>query len=171
MYQAFFAPHLRDHRLDWDNFADDQCFISPDAAAQEAAGGHEKGRQKDELQKSLVEKRAHLSAAACAKVCEAAGLDIPDEELEQFKDEAERDKHIREKYKEKVTDLEWAKGRRCFQWRYNKNVCCTASSFKLGKPKVESNKEDRWMSGWFVDGINDWIKAKGDCKPEWKTPH
>lgn len=165
------APHIREHRLDWDNLADDTCYISPDPGAQERAGGHEKGRQKDELQKSVIEARAHLSPAACSKVCEAAGLDILESDLEGIKDEAERDTFVRNKYKQKLEeDPNWGKDRHCFQWRYNRGICCTASSFKLGKPKYEEKVEERWMSGWFIDGINDWISAKGDCKPEWRTP-
>lgn len=170
MYQAFFAPHLKAHRLDWDNLSEDTCYIGPEREDQDRAGGGERDRQKEEFSKNAIEKRAHMSAAACAKVCESAGLDFSDEEIAAFPNEAERDKFIRGKYDEKAGDTEWHKERRCFQWRYHNGACCTASSFKFGTPREESNKDERWLSGWFVDGINDWIDAVGECKPEWKDP-
>ncbi|KAG7118274.1 hypothetical protein HYQ44_005417 [Verticillium longisporum] len=67
--------------------------------------------------------------------------------------------------------------RRCFQYRYHNGICCTSRSFKLGAPRREAkgNKIDKptdvWHSGWHLQGIEDWIKAKGECdEPRWKIP-
>ncbi|EHK27156.1 glycosyltransferase family 31 protein [Trichoderma virens Gv29-8] len=133
MYYAFFAPKMVSFRKDWDNLSDDTCYIAPDEESQKKATQQQRDRQVKEGDKNVVQKYAHNSPAACAKVCEAAD-------------------------------------RKCFQWRFQKNVCCTAKSFKLGKPKKEKNDGDKWTSGWFVRGINDWIETKGECPVEWKNP-
>lgn len=165
------APHLVSFRGDWDNGSDDTCYIGPEDEQQKRAPDHEKGRQKKQNEKNVIERSAHNSAAACSKVCEAAGLDINEEEYESLDSDVMRGLHIHDKYAERRNDKKFRKKRDCFQWKYNKGVCCTSRSFKLGKPKRENNKEDKWTSGWFVKGINDWIDAKGDCdKVAWKEP-
>ncbi|ROT41193.1 hypothetical protein SODALDRAFT_322382 [Sodiomyces alkalinus F11] len=67
--------------------------------------------------------------------------------------------------------------RKCFQYRYHKGVCCTSRSFKLGVPRRDAKAhlpdklEDVWQSGWHLQGISDWIAAKGECRePKWKVP-
>ncbi|KAM0287244.1 hypothetical protein ACHAQH_000558 [Verticillium albo-atrum] len=67
--------------------------------------------------------------------------------------------------------------RRCFQYRYHNGVCCTGRSFKLGTPRREAKgnmadkPSDVWHSGWHMQGIQDWIAAKGECDgPRWKIP-
>ncbi|KAF7549946.1 hypothetical protein G7046_g8176 [Stylonectria norvegica] len=170
MYEAFFAPNLVDHRLDWDNMSDDTCYVGPDASDQARTGDRERERQKPESEKNAIERRAHLSAAACAKVCQAAGLPLNDTIIDGLHTEADRDALIHSMYNTRAGDEDFHRDRQCFQWRYQRGACCTASSFKLGAPKMEEHQDDRWMSGWFVNGINDWIAAKGDCEPDWKVP-
>lgn len=172
MYYAFFAPKMVSYRKDWDNLSDDTCYIAPDEESQKKATGQQRDRQVKEGDKNVVQKYAHNSPAACAKVCEAAGLDIPTEEFEKLETETDRGKLIRAKYDEKAGgDVGFKKDRKCFQWRFQKNVCCTSKSFKLGKPKKEKNDGDKWTSGWFVKGINDWIETKEECPLDWRNPH
>lgn len=160
-------------RLHWDNLSDDICYIGPDAEEQENAGEFEKGRQMKESEKNPVEKRAHISPANCAKVCEADGLDIPEDEFNDLENDVDRGHLIRELYQEKVdadASGDFRRSRKCFQWRYNQGACCTSRSFKLGKPRHEPD-EGKWSSGWFVRGINDWVQERGECtEVEWRTP-
>lgn len=168
MYQAFFAPHLVEQRDDWSNLSDDVCFIGPDEVAQAEASDGEKGRQKPEKDKTVVERQAHHSAEFCSKVCIADGIDISADEYWAMDNDSERFALIESRYDERAKDGNWNRDRHCFQWRYHKKVCCVHKSFKLGKPKKESKVEEKWTSGWFVKGINHWIDARGDCEPEWK---
>lgn len=171
MYYAFFAPKMVSYRKDWDNLSDDTCYLAPDEESQKKATGQQRDRQVKEGDKNVVQKYAHNSPAACAKVCEAAGLDIPAEEFEKLETETDRGKLIRAKYDEVASgDVGFKKDRKCFQWRFQKNVCCTSKSFKLGKPKKEKNDGDKWTSGWFVKGINDWIETREDCPVDWRNP-
>ncbi|KAK5987108.1 hypothetical protein PT974_11226 [Cladobotryum mycophilum] len=172
LYQAFFGPKLVSYRKDWDNLSDDTCYISPEDGVQEKAKDDVRKRQKKEEDKNVVERSAHNSAAACAKVCEADGLDVPEDEFESIETETGRSQLIRSLYQTKIKhDEGFKKKRSCFQWRFQKGVCCTAKSFKLGTPKHEKNDADKWTSGWFVHGINDWIESQGECPVDWKTPH
>lgn len=169
------SPYLVSFRRDWDNLSDDTCYLSPDPEAQEHAGGKERDRQKPENEKTPIEKRAHESPAACAKVCEAAGLDLPWEELEKIENDVDRGHFIREHYDQRIAHDEdggFRRDRSCYQWRYQKGQCCTSKSFRFGATKREGNDEDRWTSGWYVRGIKDWIEARGECtEVEWKEPY
>ncbi|KAM0519480.1 hypothetical protein ACHAPE_003654 [Trichoderma viride] len=171
MYYAFFAPKMVQHRKDWDNLSDDTCYIGPDDESQKKAPHAAKDRQKKEEDKNAVQKNAHSSPAACAKVCESEGLDIPANQFEKLDTETDRSQLIRSKYDEKTGDKGFKKDRKCFQWRFQKGVCCTSKSFKLGKPKREKEDKDKMTSGWFVRGINDWIETQGECPLDWRNPH
>ncbi|KAF5967320.1 glycosyltransferase family 31 [Fusarium coicis] len=168
MYHQFWAPQLEAEHDEWDNLSDDVCYIGFGPEAQGKASDHEKGRQKKENEKNAIEQHAHRSKEHCAMVCEAENLDISEDDYYNLKDDKGRNEMIRSRYSQKKGNKEWHAGRRCFQWRYHNNVCCIARSFKRGKPRKEQKPEEKWTSGWFVQGINDWIDAKGDCTPEWK---
>lgn len=171
IYRSFMQPHLKKLRLDWDNLSDDTCYIGEDEEDQNRADKDARNRQVKEEDKNAIEKRAHTSPAACARVCESAGLGISDDEYNAIEHETERGNFVREKYEERRGDDEFTKDRNCFQWRYHKGACCTAKSFKLGKPRKENSSDKKWTSGWFVKGIEDWIKARGECKSiAWKEP-
>ena len=163
------APHLVNFRSSWDNLSDDVCYISHVDTAQVIAGEHEKSRQKEDKDKNAVERAAHESPASCARVCEAAGLDIRDDEYDRIESNVDKSKHIREKFEAARKDQGFRKDRSCFQWRYNRGACCVSRSFKLGRPRREDKEEDKWTSGWFVNGIEDWIEARAQCeKVDWK---
>ncbi|UPL01311.1 hypothetical protein LCI18_012245 [Fusarium solani-melongenae] len=170
MYETFFAPNLKDKRDEWDNLSDDTCFIGPEPDAQAKATDRQKGRQKKEAEKTAVQRRAHQSEELCSKVCEADGLDINEEEFTGLENDGLRAALIRKKYEERRNEKDFHGARKCFQWRYQKGICCIAKSFKQGKPHREAKPEDKAVSGWFVQGINDWITAKGECEPKWKIP-
>lgn len=174
MYQAFMAPHLISFRRDWDNMAEDTCYIGPEDADQERTGDKERGRQKPQDDKNPIEKNAHVSPAACAKVCESAGLDISEEEFNKLDNDVARGHFIRDKYLKRVEedkDGKFRKDRKCFQWKYKNGACCTSKNFKFGKPKKEEDDANRVTSGWYVRGINDWIETAGECeKPDWREP-
>ena len=174
MYEAFVAPHLVDLRLDWDNMSEDTCYIGPSGEEQENAGEAEKWHQMPEEQKNTVERRAHLSPATCSKVCEADGIDIPDNEYVSFGNEVERGHFIQDRLEKKVfedSSGDFRRSRSCFQWRYSHGVCCTSKSFKLGKPRREPG-DAKWTSGWFVRGIQDWVHESGNCNEvKWQTPY
>ena len=151
--------------------AQDRCFIAPDEAAQQRAGQRERDRQLQEQDKTAVERRAHESPEACALVCEAAGLELDQTELAAHGTTEDQSRLIMDKYGEKKGDNRFTMARQCFQWRFHEGVCCTGKSFSLGAPKREKDPEKKWTSGWFVDGINDWIEAKGECHgPSWREP-
>ncbi|KAF5966417.1 hypothetical protein FBULB1_11663 [Fusarium bulbicola] len=168
MYHQFWAPQLEAEHEEWDNLSDDVCYVGFGPEAQGKATDHQKGRQKKENEKNAIEQHAHRSKEHCAMVCEAENLDISEDDYYNLKDDKERNEMIRSRYSQKKDNKEWHAGRRCFQWRYHNNVCCIARSFKRGKPRKEPKPEEKWTSGWFVQGINDWIDAKGDCTPKWK---
>lgn len=174
IYHAFMSPHLVSLRPEWDNGSDDVCYIASDGESQDKADDKARDRQKPEHEKSFAEKKAHVSPAACAKVCEAAGLDISEEEYTGLTSDVERGQLIHRKYDGKVNSEkgdDFKRNRSCFQWNYHKGACCTSRSFKLGTPKRQSKDDDKWTSGWFVKGINDWINARGECDVEWKNPY
>ncbi|KAM0557148.1 hypothetical protein ACHAPJ_005411 [Fusarium lateritium] len=168
MYHEFWGPKLEPEHDEWDNLSDDVCYIGFGADAQAKATDHQKNRQRKENEKNAVEQHAHQSKEHCAKVCESEGLNISENDYYGLKDDKERHDMIKSRYDQKRGDKEWHASRRCFQWRYHNNVCCVARSFKRGKPRREPKPEEKWTSGWFVQGINDWIDAKGDCTPKWK---
>ncbi|RYP64962.1 hypothetical protein DL771_008531 [Monosporascus sp. 5C6A] len=189
LYHAFMAPKMQIQRSDWDNLSDDVCYVNPDPEAQQRAEGFERDRQKKESEMSDVEKEAWKSWENCAKVCES---EIPeDDELESgilgrsdddgpakasdtnaAEDTSPSDRSAREARKKAMDEKK--KNRTCFQYRWHNEVCCTSRSFKLGAPKSKPEsdyKKHRWMSGWHLKGINDWIDVMGDCKtPAWKQP-
>lgn len=194
IYEALVAPRMQVRRRDWDNLSDDVCYINPDPAAQERAEEHIRERQKDEGEMTDTEKEAWKSPENCARVCEEE--DVPEEE-EPIADLSRRDNVAREPEPgdnaatandtERAEDtgpsdasvrdqwhktLEKKKNRTCFQYRWHDEQCCTARSFKMGAPKAKPDKDKaRWVSGWDLKGINDWIDAMGECKEiQWKKP-
>lgn len=173
MYHTFFAPNLISYRDNWTNLSDDVCYIAEDEESQDKVGDHEKSRQKAQGDKNAIEKLAHLSPSDCANVCEASKLDISAEEYDKLESQSERSDLIKRKYDQMLLDDEgnFAKDRQCFQWRYSRGACCTSKSFKFGQPKKE-DKNNKVSSGWFVQGINDWIDAAGQCDGiSWREPH
>ncbi|KAH7026198.1 family 31 glycosyltransferase [Microdochium trichocladiopsis] len=152
LYEGLVAPKMVEMRQDWDNLSDDVCYVNPDPEAQKAAEGYQRDRQKKPGELNSVEKEAWKSWENCAKVC-AHGDNEKSNDLSEV-------------------SLAKKRNRECFQYRWNKEVCCVSKSFKLGEPKEKSDKtKDRWMSGWYLKGINDWIQATGECKePRWVTP-
>ncbi|KAG9249973.1 glycosyltransferase family 31 protein [Emericellopsis atlantica] len=174
IYEAFMAPSLTQFRQDWDNLSDDTCFIGPHQVDQENAGDTEKSRQKLEREKTIVEKEAHKSPTACAKVCEADKLMIPEDEYLALSDDIKKDHYLQEKYEKRIREDVggvFRRGRSCFQWRYHQGACCISQSFKLGMPR-HGAVEDEWTSGFFVKGIKQWIEARGEClHPDWREPY
>lgn len=183
MYNAFFAPKLVPYRNEWDNLSMDTCYIGPDDDAQKKADADSKAKQKPEDEKNFVEKRAHISASACAKVCESEGLLADDDktgysgldadEYDEADTETARSKKLSLAYESRARkDPEFGKERKCFQWRYNRNgACCTSKSFRHGAPRRGKGKDaGEWTSGWFVRGIKDWVKHHDTCAVEWKEP-
>jgi hypothetical protein len=159
-------------RENWDNTAYDTCYIGPEKEDQAKAGGEDIKRQKAHKDKSIVERQAHESADACARVCEAEGVEIDDGTYEALGTESERNWFLRVQFRRQASNGGFKKARKCFQWRYRDGVCCTGSSFVLGKPKPHKEKEATMTSGWFVEGIENWIDVHGQCSngTEWKEP-
>ena len=172
IFNHYFKPHLSYYRHNWNNGADATCYIGSDSETQSLAPQAAKDKQKKESQKNIVEQYAHMSAAACAKVCEAEGLDISTEEFTALDSEAQRGKLVRAKYLQKRRkDPSFRLDRKCFQWRFYSGICCTASEFSFGAPTAEASSRDEMVtSGWFVRGIQDWADAMGNCKADWKEP-
>jgi hypothetical protein len=211
LYETFAAKGMQNWRPDWDNTADDVCFINPDPQAQEKAPGHEKSRQKKPADiKDEVEKQAWMSPANCEKVCHQE--DVPDESdmdfsrpgeprlkkelaLEEHETEGEQGSNTgttnaitppkpkqhqqtKSAAEQEAARVKWRKAmdekkkkRTCFAWRWNNDICCTGRSFKLGSPKqtLKENDPKRWVSGWHMKGIKQWIETAGQCKgPAWK---
>lgn len=171
IYRHFMAPRQKYFRKEWDNYADDVCYIGSDSSSQGRASAGAKSRQKAEKDKNIVEKNAHRSAAACSKVCEAEGLDIPEKEYTAFRTETERGRYVRDKHAGRAKgDAVFAVNRQCFQWKYQNGACCVGSTFRLGNPTEKLDKRNAMVSGWFVEGINDWIDGMGNCELDWKEP-
>ncbi|RDA90197.1 hypothetical protein CP533_0480 [Ophiocordyceps camponoti-saundersi (nom. inval.)] len=76
VYLQFVAPHLVRRRNGWDNLSADVCYIAPDAESQRRAGAELRAVQRNQEDKSPVERAAHRGPDACEAVCEAAGLDV-----------------------------------------------------------------------------------------------
>jgi hypothetical protein len=149
--------------------SDDLCFIGADEKSQARASHKDRSRQKPEEEKTVVERRAHMSPAACANICESQGLDVPEDEYNSLNSERMRGELLRTLYDERQQDAAFHGNRTCFQWRYNRGACCVSRTFKLGGPKAEP--QESWMSGWFVRGIEDWVATRGQCKgAEWRVP-
>lgn len=52
----------------------------------------------------------------------------------------------------------------CFQWRFRQGVCVTSLSFRHGNTMpVEARMGDKWMSGWNIDKIKQWVQNNDDC--------
>lgn len=156
VYHAFVGPNLVPRRPQWNNLAEQRCFEKPED------GG------------SVVEKHAHESAEACARVCLAEGLAVDTEVYEKLPTDDERDWYLQQRYRRQSSTergASVARDRSCFSWRYREGKCCTSDSFRLGYP-VSAKKEEDATSGWFVDGINRWIEEHGQCDngTEWVTP-
>ncbi|KAI0534980.1 hypothetical protein GGR58DRAFT_480810 [Xylaria digitata] len=150
LYDSLIAPKMKKTRENWDNASDDVCYINPDPDAQDRADGQARDRQRKQDEMSEVEKVAWKSPENCAKVCES--------EI-SANDAGDKEKRL---------------NRNCFQYRWHDEVCCTSKSFKLGEPKSkpsDDNSKAKWTSGWYLEGIQDWIDAMGECtKPAWKIP-
>lgn len=150
LYDSLIAPKMKKTRENWNNGANDVCYISRDADAQERADGQDRDRQKKEDEMSDIEKEAWKSPENCAKVCES---EIAEE------DSGDKEKQL---------------NRNCFQYRWHEEVCCTSKSFKLGGPMekpFDDNEKAKWTSGWYLEGIQAWIDAMGECtEPAWKVP-
>lgn len=172
MYRTFFAPKLVPLREDWSNLSNYRCFVAPDEESQNKATALERQQQVPDDRKNAVERHAHENAEACSRVCEAEGLEVSAEEYDALGTAQERGDFLRAKYHEKsAQNKDWHRSRLCFQWSFRNGVCCTSWSFKLGMPMKEEREEDRWTSGWFVEGINDWIETQGECEgAKWTTP-
>ncbi|KAI2625571.1 glycosyltransferase family 31 protein [Hypoxylon sp. NC1633] len=189
LYDALIRPKMQVSRQDWDNLSDDVCYLNPNPDAQRHAEGHLRDRQKKEHEMNEVEKEAWKSWENCAKVCESQ--DVPDEEwegqgivarkndghgttdsTESAEDTSPSDAAARAAWKKAMNEKK--RNRSCFQYRWHEETCCTAKSFKLGAPKAapeHGNSKEKWVSGWHLKGINEWIEAMGECKkPAWKTP-
>lgn len=157
IYHAFVAPNMVPRRPQWNNLADQHCMEKPED------GGD-----------NVIEKHAHESAEACARVCLAEGLAVDAEAYEKLKTDDERDWYLQQRYRRQAPTNKGSstsKNRRCFSWRYREGKCCTSDSFRLGYP-VAAKKEPDATSGWFVDGINRWIQEHGQCSSgtDWVTP-
>jgi hypothetical protein len=195
IYDALVGPKMTVQRQDWDNLSDDVCYINPDPDVQHRAEDHIRERQKKEEDMSDIEKVAWKSASHCSRVCEDEDVEDEDEWLakqkvvprvstdpekdaataqdtEKAEDSGPSDAAAREQWHKTMSERK--KNRTCFQWRWHDEQCCTARSFKMGAPKAKpeksDNSKDKWVSGWDLKGINDWIDAMGECKVAWKTP-
>ncbi|KAH8671204.1 hypothetical protein BX600DRAFT_434328 [Xylariales sp. PMI_506] len=193
IYDALVAPKMQVMRHDWDNLSDDVCFVNPEMEAE----GAERDRQKDESEMTAIEKDAWKSAEHCAKVCAqedvqdeedwdlanmaqhpstedggiAASGDMDDTEMRDENGQYNRTDIALDKETWRNAMTEKKKNRTCFQYRWHDGVCCTSASFKMGEAKARPEVEkERWISGWNLKGINDWIAAMGECEPEWKVP-
>ncbi|OAQ73253.1 glycosyltransferase family 31 protein [Pochonia chlamydosporia 170] len=60
----------------------------------------------------------------------------------------------------------------CFQFRYQNSICAVAHKFMHGKPvKKGDDDSKRYMSGWNVKKIKEWIEEQADCdKKQFKWP-
>ena len=165
LFETFVARHLKDYRQDWDNLSDDVCYIDQNPDILSRTEGTLKHRQKDPAQMTYIEKSAHLSATDCSRVCEYEGLDI-DANLPKDRPPTpeELQEALRTGQRLHEHDNAFRLDRKCFQWRYHDGACCTSKSFKLGTPRHAGQNEMGWHSGWYMKGIEDWIKSKGGCK-------
>jgi hypothetical protein len=183
LYEGLVAPKMLVERENWDNLSDDVCYLNPSATAQERADPLLRGRQKDFNDMNDIEKEAWRSPEYCSKVCKSQ--DVPDEEeyemlqrvvpradtdpahandTEKAGDTDPSDEYAREAWRNDM--IQRKKNRTCFQYRWHDEQCCVSSSFKLGMPKARPDDNDsqfKWMSGWDLKGINDWIDAMGEC--------
>lgn len=164
LYNTFVAPKMVAAREDWDNLSDDVCYGDPSPEVQMRMDPTLRGRQKPSEELNDVEKEAHLSPDHCARVCS-----YEDDENEAAS-VGEGSEAIRMQSPQKRQLVE---ERQCFQHRYHEGVCCTSKSFKLGAPKtVGAPEEEKWYSGWYLKGIEDWISAAGECgEPFWINPY
>ncbi|KAI0134219.1 hypothetical protein BJ170DRAFT_190808 [Xylariales sp. AK1849] len=197
LYNALVSPKMQVQRQDWDNLSDDVCYINPDPAAQGQAEEDVRGRQKEAEEMTEVEKEAWKSPEHCSRVCEEE--DAPDEEdwdatqpqkvvprhnshpeddanaatakdTEKAEDTGPSDAAARDQWHQALSEKK--RNRTCFQYRWHNEQCCTARSFKLGAPKAKPDSDkERWVSGWDLKGINDWIGAMGECEEiAWTVP-
>lgn len=52
----------------------------------------------------------------------------------------------------------------CFQFRFQNNICGLSHTIKHGKPtKKGDNDAERYMSGWNIKKIKEWIEKQGEC--------
>ncbi|KAG6148041.1 hypothetical protein E4U46_000078 [Claviceps purpurea] len=59
----------------------------------------------------------------------------------------------------------------CFQFRYQNHLCAVGHKLRHGNPtKTDKDDSKRYMSGWNMAKISDWIKKKGECESPFKWP-
>jgi hypothetical protein len=181
LYHGLIAPKMQVQRQDWDNLSDDVCYINPDHDAQARAGDHERGRQKKKTDLTEIEEEDvpdedewELGQKVVPRDSEPDGGEnaATANDTEKAEDSGPSDEAMRKQWKTVMDERK--KSRTCFQYRWHDEVCCTARSFKLGAPKAKPDHDkqmERWVSGWDLKGINDWISAMGECtEVAWKTP-
>lgn len=195
LYLSLVAPKMQTQRQNWDNLSDDICYINPDKEAQTRASEHERSRQKKNEEMTPTEREAWRSSTHCARVCGAEGGPTEDKLIPR-EETPPLDPNVKEGENTEMADdrgnledsaritkshapLETVMNKRvktptCFQYRWHDEVCCTARSFKLGVPKpitVRDKEINKWVSGWDMKAISEWIGAMGECKHiAWKTP-
>ncbi|KAL2887013.1 putative glycosyltransferase family 31 protein [Ceratocystis lukuohia] len=58
----------------------------------------------------------------------------------------------------------------CFQWRFHNGLCSFSRSFRLGRPHHDDDR-GRWVSGWNLSRIQDFIDHEGECTSiHWPAP-
>jgi hypothetical protein len=180
VYEHFIAPHLRNYRVDWDNLSEDVCYISPDPTLRRNAPRRAVDREKKGDKLTPVERNAYRSPYHCSKVCEYEGYEgeLPESVNEKnagpddFDDPGDEEAET-EQGRENKKPLRKKLGgdRQCFQWLCHQGVCCTAQYFTLGRPKRVKPGILKWHAGWYVQGVQEWIEAAGECKDVlWVTP-
>jgi hypothetical protein len=199
IYDALVRPKMQIQRQDWDNLSDDVCFLNPDAQDRADEHVRNRQKNKNELTEveKVAWKSPEHCARVCEgedvpeddewNKQEVFGRhnnstdktgDLPKDanaatalDTQKAQDSGPSDQAAREAWQ--LAMRERRRNRTCFQYRWHDEQCCTARSFKLGAPKAKPGSEDKkqkWISGWHLKGINDWIAAMGNCEPAWKTP-
>lgn len=150
IYHAFVAPNLVSRRPKWNNLAEQTCFAT-------AKDGE-----------TVIEKQAHESPEACARVCVAEGLEVDEEAYTKLETDEDRDWYLEQRFHRQSKNNDKPPERKCFQWRYKDNKCCISDNIRLGYP-VRAKDEGDATSGWFVEGIQQWVDAHGGCSDgtEW----
>lgn len=144
IYHAFVGPNLIARRSQWNNRAEQTCF-------ENAGDGN-----------NVIEHHAHESPDACSRVCIAKGLDIDAVAYEMLGTEEERDSYLDNAYNREADKGGVLTERTCFQWRYYMGKCCVSDTFSMGYPSSKYEEGDI-TSGWFVEGIEEWIDEFGQC--------
>lgn len=57
----------------------------------------------------------------------------------------------------------------CFQFRFQNNICSLSYKIRHGRPTQKDDDDSkRYMSGWNVKKINEWVEKQGDCGKTFK---